>query len=212
MLVYPSVEDEINAINEGSNLVKNPPNFDNCTPCKVFSIFCKKSSRLAFFLIIPISLWLKMLETINILNLSSIPHQPFYRKHTHTPRKRKMAFVSAAPIAIAVWMLMFVSSQSTDSVCPPGYPTHGTAVTPRDKDLIQFSLNLEYLEVELFLWSAFGYGLDHFAPALVNGGPPPIAPQKANLDALTRNIIGEFGFQEIGHIRLNLYIYMDLIK
>ncbi|XP_047963507.1 desiccation-related protein PCC13-62-like [Salvia hispanica] len=106
-----------------------------------------------------------------------------------------------AVVIIAIAMLMLVASSSSDPVCPPGYPTHGTPVSELDKDLIQFALNLEFLEAELFMWSAFGYGLDHAAPELVNGGPPPIAPQKANLDPLTRNITGEFGLQEIGHVR-----------
>ncbi|XP_057778132.1 ferritin-like catalase Nec2 [Salvia miltiorrhiza] len=112
-----------------------------------------------------------------------------------------MALVST-PIAVAILMLiMIVPSRSSDPVCPPGYPTHETPVTRRDKDLFKFSLNMEYLEAEFFLWGAFGYGLDRAAPALVNGGPPPAAAQKANLDSLTEHMIGEFGLQEIGHIR-----------
>ncbi|KAJ6301687.1 hypothetical protein OIU77_015907 [Salix suchowensis] len=33
------------------------------------------------------------------------------------------------------------------------------------------------------------------------GGPPPIGAQKANLDPVTRKIIEEFGYQEVGHLR-----------
>ncbi|KAL1549581.1 linoleate 9S-lipoxygenase [Salvia divinorum] len=106
-----------------------------------------------------------------------------------------------ALVIIAIAMLMRVASSRCAPVCHLGYPTHGTEVSGHDEDLIHFSLNLEFLEAEMFLWNAFGYGLDHAAPELVNGGPPPIAPQKANLDSLTRNITGEFGLQEIGHIR-----------
>ncbi|XWS46684.1 hypothetical protein CRYUN_Cryun14cG0089000 [Craigia yunnanensis] len=44
-------------------------------------------------------------------------------------------------------------------------------------------------------------GLDAFAPELVKGGPPPIGARKANLDPITRRIIEEFGYQEIGRLR-----------
>lgn len=70
-----------------------------------------------------------------------------------------------------------------------------------DIDSIEFPLNLEYLEAEFFLWSALGYGLDRAAPELVGGGPAPVGAQKANLDPLARQIIEEFAYQEVGHIR-----------
>ncbi|KAL7084033.1 hypothetical protein ACP275_14G200500 [Erythranthe tilingii] len=50
--------------------------------------------------------------------------------------------------------------------------------------------------------SSLGYGLGKIAPELVMGGPPPISALKANLDfILTVNIIQEFTFQEVGHLR-----------
>ncbi|KAL2469171.1 Uncharacterized protein Fot_50747 [Forsythia ovata] len=80
-------------------------------------------------------------------------------------------------------------------------PNHAIPVYKQDIDLMQFALNLEHLEADFFLYSALGYGLDKVAPYLVMGGPPPIGAQKANLDFLTHNIITEFGFQEVGHLR-----------
>merc|ERR1711915_352545 len=70
----------------------------------------------------------------------------------------------------------------------------GPSYTPvpvkgKDVDWLEFPINLEYLEAEFFLWSAFGYG------------PPPIGGQKANLDPFLLEVIKEFAYQEVGHLR-----------
>ena len=73
--------------------------------------------------------------------------------------------------------------------------------TVLDKELIEVALNLEYLEAEYFLWGSVGYGLDVEAKYLVDGGPPPIGVQKANLNPYYKDIFYQFGLQEVGHIR-----------
>lgn len=70
-----------------------------------------------------------------------------------------------------------------------------------DVDLIEFPLNLEYMEAEFFLWGSFGQGLDKFAPQLADGGPTPIGVRIAKLSPLIRDVIAQFGFQEVGHVR-----------
>lgn len=70
-----------------------------------------------------------------------------------------------------------------------------------DVDLIEFPLNLEYMEAEYFLWGSFGHGLDQFAPELADGGPKPIGVRIANLSPLIRDVIAQFGYQEVGHVR-----------
>lgn len=80
--------------------------------------------------------------------------------------------------------------------CKPGNRT-----TVRDKELAQVALNLEYLEAEYFLWASVGYGLDKEAPYLVDGGPPPIGAQKANLDPYYTDVFYQMGLQEVGHLR-----------
>ncbi|WOG83451.1 hypothetical protein DCAR_0102626 [Daucus carota subsp. sativus] len=76
------------------------------------------------------------------------------------------------------------------------------AILPRsDIDLLEFPLNLEYFEAEFFLWGALGYGLDVADPALAFGGPSPVGPKRARLSPLIRDIIAQFAYQEIGHLR-----------
>ncbi|KAI4329759.1 hypothetical protein MLD38_028107 [Melastoma candidum] len=85
-------------------------------------------------------------------------------------------------------------------------PDHGPIPTCEpvpgsDAELIHVAMNLEFLEAEFFLHGAFGEGLDSIAPYLAKGGPPPIGGQKAELDPLVRNIIAEFAYEEVGHVR-----------
>ncbi|KAM7280597.1 hypothetical protein ACFE04_007731 [Oxalis oulophora] len=70
-----------------------------------------------------------------------------------------------------------------------------------DIDLLEFPLNLEFLEAEFFLFGSLGYGLDIVNPNLTKGGPPPFGARKARLDRLTRDVISQFAFQEVGHLR-----------
>uniref|UniRef100_A0A7N0UBR9 Desiccation-related protein PCC13-62 n=1 Tax=Kalanchoe fedtschenkoi TaxID=63787 RepID=A0A7N0UBR9_KALFE len=70
-----------------------------------------------------------------------------------------------------------------------------------DVDLLEFPLNLEYLEAEFFLWGSLGHGLDKVAPNLTGAGPPPAGARLAKLDPLTRDVIKQFAFQEVGHLR-----------
>ncbi|XP_010929545.1 ferritin-like catalase Nec2 [Elaeis guineensis] len=75
------------------------------------------------------------------------------------------------------------------------------ALPQSDVDLIEFPLNLEYLEAEFFLFGSLGHGLDQVAPNLTMGGPPPVGAKKANLDPLIRDIVTQFAYQEVGHLR-----------
>ncbi|KAL2341633.1 hypothetical protein Fmac_009573 [Flemingia macrophylla] len=76
------------------------------------------------------------------------------------------------------------------------------ATTPEsDNDLLEFPLNLEYLEAEFFLFGALGHGLDVVAPNLTGNGPSPIGAKLANLDKLVRDVILQFAYQEVGHLR-----------
>eukprot|EP01018_Ginkgo_biloba_P003593 Gb_11266 [translate_table: standard] len=101
-------------------------------------------------------------------------------------------------------MLMFLCrvppSVSKEAPVPSGAYQPGS-VPGADVNLLEFPLNLEFLEAEFFLFAALGYGLDKVAPELAQGGPPPTGGQKANLDTFTRDIITQFAYQEVDHIR-----------
>lgn len=116
----------------------------------------------------------------------------------------KMATSSAVLLSLIIIFLFasnVTSSLNHSYRCVPQYPPDVPPVAKRDIDPLQFALNLEHLECDFFLWGAYGYGLDRVEPWLVQGGPPPIGVRKANLDKLTQRIIGEFGLQEVGHLR-----------
>ncbi|KAL6526465.1 hypothetical protein OROGR_015555 [Orobanche gracilis] len=95
-----------------------------------------------------------------------------------------------------ITLLLFLGASTAD---PDG---GGSKALPRsDVDLLEFPLNLEYLEAEFFSWGALGSGLDTFEPKLAMGGPPPIGATKAKLSPVIKDIITQFAFQEFGHLR-----------
>ena len=104
----------------------------------------------------------------------------------------------ATPSLSYVGILFLLSLQL---ITIAGETHHCGPIEANDEDRIQFAQNLEFLETEFFINGALGKGLDAFAPELAKGGPPPIGARKANLDPVTRRIIEEFGYQEIGHLR-----------
>jgi len=76
-----------------------------------------------------------------------------------------------------------------------------SSIPKSDVDLLEFPLNLEFFEAEFFLYGALGYGLDKVAPNLTKGGPTPLGAKKANLDHFTQDVILQFAYQEVGHLR-----------
>lgn len=121
-----------------------------------------------------------------------------------TQTNTKIVFVSTISTSSILMLLsfpIFMSISSSIPIYSPCNPKYNDHVSQQDADMLQFAENLEYMEAEFFLLGALGVGLDVVAPQLVMGGPPPIGARKANLDLLTHNIIKEFGYQEVGHIR-----------
>ncbi|XP_058203738.1 desiccation-related protein PCC13-62 [Rhododendron vialii] len=119
--------------------------------------------------------------------------------HLAKQRQEKMALsVSAtATVFLSFLLLLLVPT----SFCSDDNVNFKTVVPQSDADLLEFPLNLEYLEAEFFLWASLGRGLDSVAPDLTMGGPPPVGARKATLDPFTNDVILQFAYQEVGHLR-----------
>ena len=101
-------------------------------------------------------------------------------------------------MATTMFFLLLLASSSATS-------NEKSNILPKsDIEVLEFPLNLEYLEAEFFLFGALGRGLDYIQPNLTGGGPPPIGVRRANLSPLIRDIISQFGYQEVGHVRFIL--------
>ena len=101
-------------------------------------------------------------------------------------------------ILVFLTLLILPSSHSSSDEL---YIDKSAKIPQSDLDLLEFPLNLEYFEAEFFLYGALGYGLDKAAPKLTGGGPTPLGAKKANLDPFTRDVVLQFAYQEVGHLR-----------
>ncbi|KAI7746135.1 hypothetical protein M8C21_032417 [Ambrosia artemisiifolia] len=98
---------------------------------------------------------------------------------------------STTTATVATIIFLFISTS-----------VNSTANLPKtDMDLLEFPLNLEYFEAEYFLFGSLGKGLDTIEPGLAAKGPPPIGAKQANLSLLIKDVITQFAYQEIGHLR-----------
>ncbi|RYR12599.1 hypothetical protein Ahy_B04g070067 isoform G [Arachis hypogaea] len=120
--------------------------------------------------------------------------------HTSSSLKKKihMAFniISNSMSSFIVFLLVFLFYSSNEI-----FVRSWDTIPKSDADLIEVALNLEYLEAEFFLYGAEGYGLDVVNPNLTEGGPSPIGGKIADLSPLIKDIIFQFGLQEVGHLR-----------
>ena len=82
-------------------------------------------------------------------------------------------------------------------------PTAIAQMPDIDVDVLNFALNLEYLEAEFYSWAAFGRGLD---AADAGGGPASIGGKKLvytgqPIDGAVQAYIEEIANDEIAHVR-----------
>ncbi|XP_061992012.1 ferritin-like catalase Nec2 [Rosa rugosa] len=104
---------------------------------------------------------------------------------------------TTATLAFLILLLLY----SSESILSDEYGLESSPVPDSDVDLLEFPLNLEYLEAEFFLYGSLGFGLDKVAPNLTMGGPKPLGAKKAKLDPFTRDVMEQFAWQEVGHLR-----------
>nr|GFA48316.1 desiccation-related protein PCC13-62-like [Tanacetum cinerariifolium] len=103
-----------------------------------------------------------------------------------------MIATTITTMIVTAFLLLLLASTSV----------HSAFFLPKsDKNLLEFPLNLEYFEAEYFLFGSLGKGLDSIEPDLAAGGPSPIGAKQANLSLVVQDIITQFGYQEIGHLR-----------
>lgn len=108
-------------------------------------------------------------------------------------------------------LLLLPHSYSSESISSNDYGLESSPVPQSDVDLLEFPLNLEYLEAEFFLYGSLGFGLDKVDASLTLGGPTPIGAKKAKLDPFTRDVITQFAWQEVGHLRFQIfYVFICL--
>ncbi|KAI3676737.1 hypothetical protein L1987_86350 [Smallanthus sonchifolius] len=115
-----------------------------------------------------------------------------YNLFFRSPISMLSSSISATMIVTRLLIFLFISTAVNSTFNLP----------KSDMNLLEFPLNLEYFEAEYFLFGSMGKGLDTIEPDLATAGPPPIGAQQANLSLLVRDIITQFGYQEIGHIRM----------
>ncbi len=91
-----------------------------------------------------------------------------------------------------------------------GTTTTGTGTTPTDADILNYALNLEYLEAQFYLYAATGSGLastDTAAPSGYTGtyteGTVTVgnAAQVAGLTPAEQEILNEIAFEEQTHVQ-----------
>jgi len=103
-----------------------------------------------------------------------------------TFKSSTMAFTPSAALATIATFCIGLSTL----VAP------AAAVT--DVDVLNFALQLEYLEATFYSFAAFGYGID---VNLLGGGPKPVGGRKGNLSGPTLNYAKEVTQDEINHVK-----------
>ena len=113
------------------------------------------------------------------------------------PKPSRRSFLAGAGAVGAATLAAGCSSGGPAFTIPSPTPTPTPTYT--DVDVLNFALNLEYLEAEFYLKAATGSGL---ASADSGGGPASTGGSKVpNLTTAQQNILNEIAFDEQSHVQ-----------
>ncbi|HVF94154.1 MAG TPA: ferritin-like domain-containing protein [Sphingomonas sp.] len=115
-------------------------------------------------------------------------------------RRRFLRYAgSAAAVAGGAALLSACGEDDDSTATPAPTPTPSTGVN--DIDVLNFALNLEYLEAQYYSWACFGRGLD---AALTTGVGTPGAVTGGALVPFQDTLVGQYAreiaFDEIAHV------------
>ena len=112
-------------------------------------------------------------------------------------RMNRRNFMTGLSVAAAAGAGVFVG-------CSSGGPVTVTAAAVPASDILNFALNLEYLEATFYSYITTGHDLD---PSLTGGGPAPQGAPSAAIDftglgagTLITDTINEIGYDEFNHV------------
>ena len=122
---------------------------------------------------------------------------------------RRKFVVGAGAVAGATAALTITGCGGGSSSSPTPTPTPPAAPTPTDTDILNYALNLEYLEAQFYLYAATGAGL---ADADITAGAKSAftgqgtvtkgnAAVVAGLTPEQQQIVNEIAFEERAHVR-----------
>lgn len=122
-------------------------------------------------------------------------------------RRKFLAGVGVGAGAVATLNLSACGSSSTTPTTPT--PTTPTPSAPTDADVLNFALNLEYLEAQFYLYAATGSGLE--ASDITAGSASPYqtvgtvtlgdAAAVPGLTPAQQEILNEIAYEEQEHVR-----------
>jgi ferritin-like protein len=122
---------------------------------------------------------------------------------------RRKFVVGAGAVAGATAALTITGCGGGSSSNPTPTPTPTPAPTPTDNDVLNYALNLEYLEAQFYLFAATGAGLA--ATDITAGASSSFtgqgtvtkgnAAQVAGLTPAQQQILNEIAFEERAHVR-----------